>query len=149
MLESKNWICLIIGSGELYEQLFRQIKVRGLKDKVFIINHLPHAARYLKAFDIFTLSSVKEGLPYVLLEAGSAGLTVVASDVGGIPEIIENEKTGLLTPPKYRKVLANELERLIKDKNLRSELGKNLQQKITSDFKFEVMLERTKEVYEK
>ena len=149
MLESQNWVFIIIGSGEQYEQLLRQIKVRGLKDKVYIVEHLPNAARYLKAFDIFTLNSVKEGLPYVLLEAGSAGLAIAATGVGGIPEIIENEKSGLLAPPKYRRAFADNLERLIKDEHLRHALGKSVQQKISSDFKFDVMFERTKEIYEK
>ena len=147
MLESKNWLFIIMGSGEQREQLMRQIRVRGLKDKIYIIEHLPNAARYLKAFDIFTLSSLKEGLPYVLLEAGSAGLAIAASSVGGIPEIIENEKSGLLSPPKYRRALADNLERFIKDGHLRRALGKSVQQKIASDFKFDVMFERTKELY--
>lgn len=147
LLESKNWIFLIIGSGELKEELSKQIKIRSLDGKIYILDHLPDAARYLKAFDIFTLTSVKEGLPYVLLEAGSAGLAVIATEVGGIPEIVESEKSGILVLPKYHKMLSEQLERLIKDGNLRRKFGNNLQRKIVSDFKFEIMFEKTKQVY--
>lgn len=147
MLKSKNWIFLIIGSGELKGDLAGQIKILNLAEKVHILDHISEAARYLKAFDIFTLTSVKEGLPYVLLEAGSASLAVIASEVGGIPEIIKNNENGLLIPPKYRKALSERLERLIKDENLRKSLGKNLQEKIASDFKFEIMFKKTKQLY--
>lgn len=147
MLESENWIFLIIGSGELKDELSKQIKVCGLKKKVYIFNQLPDAARYLKAFDVFTLTSVKEGLPYVLLEAGSAGLAVIASKVGGIPEIVENNKSGLLVPSKSSDALAVELSRLIKDRGLRRTLGESLRVKIASDFKFDIMFKRTKQVY--
>jgi len=149
ILESKNWLCLLIGSGEQYDELKHQINALKLGDKIFIINYLPEAARYLRAFDIFVMSSVKEGLPYVLLEAGLAGLAIAATNVGGIPEIIENKKTGLLSPPKYPRALADQIERLIGDEKLRDTLGKNLRHKIASDFKFDIMLERTKQVYEK
>ena len=60
--------------------------------KFNIISNMPNAAKYLKNFDIFVLPSLKEGLPYVILEAGLAGLPVIASNIGGIPEIIENGK---------------------------------------------------------
>ena len=68
-------------------------------------------------------------MPYVVLEAGLAGLPVVASNVGGVPEIIENGKDGLLVPPANPEELAKAIKKLIGDKNLRENLAKNLCEK--------------------
>src|SRR3989344_3250000 len=92
-------IYVVIGEGEEREKLTRQISELGLSDRAFLVGFVPEAKRYLKAFDIFTLTSRTEALPYVILEAGLAGLPIVASAAGGIPEIINSEETGLLIAP--------------------------------------------------
>lgn len=112
-----------------------------------IISNLPDAARYMKNFDIFILPSLKEGLPYVLLEAGLAELPVITTNVGGILEIIENEKDGLLINPAQPQEIAKAVEKLLKDENLRKTLTKNLHQKILQEFSFEKMLNQTITVY--
>ena len=111
--------------------------------KLNIISNIPNASKYLKNFDIFVLPSLKEGLPYVILEAGLAGLPVIASNVGGIPEIIENGKEGLLVPPANPEELAVAIKKLIEDKTLRENLAKNLQEKIQREFSLEKMLKET------
>ena len=115
--------------------------------KLNIISGVPNASRYLKNFDIFVLPSLKEGLPYVILEAGLAGLPVIASNVGGIPEIIENGKDGLLVPPADPKELIKAIKKLIEDKTLRENLAKNLHEKITKEFSLEKMLRETISLY--
>ena len=97
--------------------------------KFNIISNIPNAAKYLKNFDIFVLPSLKEGLPYVILEAGLAGLPVIASNVGGIPEIIENGKEGLLVHPANPEELAAAIKKLVENKTLRETLAKNLNEK--------------------
>lgn len=116
--------------------------------KFNIISNVPDAAKYLKNFDIFVLPSIKEGFPYVILEAGLAGLPVIASNIGGIPEIIENEKEGLLVPPANPEHLANAIKKLIEDKTLRENLAKNLQEKIKKEFSLERMIKDTIFQYE-
>jgi len=111
--------------------------------KLNIISNIPNASKYLKNFDIFVLPSLKEGLPYVILEAGLAGLPVIASNVGGIPEIIENGKEGLLVPPANPEELAVAIKKLIEDKTLRENLAKNLHEKIQREFSLEKMLKET------
>ena len=111
--------------------------------KLNIISNIPNASKYLKNFDIFVLPSLKEGLPYVLLEAGLAGLPAIASNVGGIPEIIENEKEGLLVPPANPEELAVAIKKLIEDKTLCENLAKNLREKIKKEFSLEKMLRET------
>src|SRR3989339_594901 len=111
--------------------------------KLNIISNISNASKYLKNFDIFVLPSLKEGLPYVILEAGLAGLPVIASNVGGIPEIIENGKEGLLVPPANPEELAKAIKKLIDDKTLRENLAKNLHEKIQREFSLEKMLKET------
>ena len=115
--------------------------------KFNIISNVPNAAKYLKNFDIFVLPSLKEGLPYVILEAGLAGLPVIASNIGGIPEIIENGKEGLLVPPADTEKLAAAIKKLVDDKTLRETLVKNLHQKITQEFSLGKMLRETISLY--
>ena len=115
--------------------------------KLNIISNIPNASKYLKNFDIFVLPSLKEGLPYVILEAGLAGLPVIASNVGGIPEIIENGKDGLLVPPANPEELAVAIKKLINDKVLRESLAKNLCEKIQKEFSLEKMLRETISLY--
>ncbi|MEK7567127.1 MAG: glycosyltransferase family 4 protein [Patescibacteria group bacterium] len=139
---------LIIGWGELKQNLESRIQNLELKEKISLIDSLSTASSYLKAFDIFVLPSIKEGLPYTLLEAGLAGLPVIAASVGGVPEIIENEKTGLLVEPANASELAKAILRLIQDENLRKTLGENLRQKVLKNFSKKEMLEKTFALYE-
>jgi glycosyltransferase involved in cell wall biosynthesis len=92
----ENVIFVVIGDGEERKNLERLIRRCKAEQKIFLLGRIEMASRYLKAFDIATLTSVTEALPYFLLEAGAAGLPIIASNVGGIPEIIENDVTGIL-----------------------------------------------------
>jgi len=114
-----------------------------------IISGVPNAAKFLKSFDIFVLPSVKEGLPYVILEAGLAKLPVIASNVGGVSEIITDGENGLLVPPKNPEALAEAIKKLINDKATREKLAQNLHQKILQDFSLQKMLSATVATYEK
>src|SRR3989344_2001925 len=145
----KGFRGLIVGWGEKEQNLESRIKDLELKNEVRLITGLSPAAPYLKAFDIFILPSVKEGLPYTLLEAGLAELPVVATSVGGIPEIIENEKTGLLVNTANADELAGAILKFMGDENLRKKLGQNLRGKILLDFSADKMLERTFFLYDK
>ena len=116
--------------------------------KFKIISNIPDAAKYLKNFDIFVLPSLKEGLPYTILEAGLAKLPVIATNVGGIPEIIQDEETGLLVPPADPVSLANAIKKLADNPALREKLGANLHRKITQEFTLSKMLSATIAAYE-
>lgn len=146
-IKEKKFDVVLIGGGENSDKelMRRLIKKYGFNN-VYLHEFIPNAAAYLKAFDVFVLPSIKEGLPYVLLEAGLAELPVIASKVGGIPEIIENQKTGLLIEPKNPEAMAEAIENLINDEKLRKEFGLNLRKKITQEFSFEKMLKETREV---
>lgn len=138
---------VVIGDGEQESALQTAINQAGLKQTIFLTGRLDEASRYLKAFDLFLLTSRKEGLPYVVLEAGEAELAVAAARVGGIGEIISSPKLGLLIDPANTTesvdailpLLANSLEREI--------LGRNLGERIRKTFSTERMVSETIALY--
>ena len=136
-----------IGEGEERVLLERQIQSLELKDKVFLAGAVPEAARYLKAFDIFILPSRKEGLPYTILEAGLAGLPVVASAVGGIPEIITSMESGILIRARDPREIARALKFLINEPKIKRALGAALRRKVKSEFSTARMVKQTLAVY--
>lgn len=101
----------------------------------------------LKEYDIYFLPSLKEGLPYVLLEAGINSLPIVASDTGGVNEIVENYKNGFLIKPKDVNAYDLALEKLILDENLRKSFGEEANKKVIKDFLFEDMIKKVEIVY--
>ncbi len=143
--EKYDFELIVIGEGADRDKLTERIKDNPvLLHHARLVGFKEDACKYLKAFDVFVLNSDKEGLPYVLLEAGAAGLPVVATSVGGIPDIIENERTGLLVPP-YQ--MGEALRKLLTERKTREELGSALNERIEKGFSFERMLRETIAVY--
>jgi len=142
-----NTVCVIIGDGQDRKALESLIKEKQLEHTVFLVGYMDEASQYLKAFDIFVLPSIKEGLPYAILEAGLASLPVIATPVGGIPEIIENKKSGLLVPPKNSTELANAISSLIGHEKDRASYGSALNQSVSQKFSFDKMLAATENLY--
>src|SRR3989344_5761514 len=124
ILKSPKLHLVVIGDGEEKEKIDNRIENENLKETVTTCGFVPHAAKYIKAFDIFVLPSLKEGLPYTVLESMTAGVPVVASSVGGIPDLIDHEKSGFLTIPQSPESLAENLKKLIESENLRKQLSR-------------------------
>ena len=136
----------IIGFGEDYE-FFKQLILKyNLNQQVHLLGFVVDAARYLAAFDIFTLTSVKEGHPYVLLEAAQAHCAVVGSRIPGIVDIVD-QKTGILVEPKNIAEIADALELLIRKPAKCKELGQALYTNVQKKFSLEKMLEATEKLY--
>lgn len=146
-LQEYPWIFIIIGEGEERNTLEQAIEKYGLQNRVFLAGHIQNASHLLKAFDILTLTSIKEGFPYVLLEAAHAGIPVVAAEAGGIPEIIKSGENGFLTPPKNEFTTAKYLKELITNKKLREYFAKELRSHTAKEFIFTMTFERTTELY--
>ncbi len=144
---TKPFIFFVLGGGEEKESLEKLILKLGLKDKIFLVGFVDGANQYLKAFDIFTLTSIKEGLPYTLLEAGGAELPTIASNVGGIPDIVENGVSGILTTKTRVGEITRAIEYLMDNPDKRDLYAKNLKQKVEKDFSMEQMLEKTLKIY--
>lgn len=139
-------IFFVIGKGEERENLEKKVKNLNLKKNVYLMGFLENAAHYLKAFDLFSLTSVKEGNPYTILEAGLAGLPVLASNIPGIKDIID-EETGILVPPRNPDVLRKALDKIVNNKKNMAQLGGNLKKKIIRNFSFEKSFKETLRIY--
>ena len=149
--EGINLFYTIIGVGEKRNEIQDYIRANNLEKNVFLAGNIPsptEGATLLHAFDIFLLPSIKEGLPYVLVEAGHAELPVIASSVGGVPEIVYDQNSGILVPPKDSEALSVAIKIVARDYNLRAKLGGNLNEKVTEEFSFKDMVEKTIKVYE-
>lgn len=141
---------MVIGDGKDRAKITEKIKNDPVLDgSILFVGFKEDAYKYLKAYDIFVLPSLKEGLPYVLLEAGVAGLPVVATSVGGIPDIIEDGKTGLLVAPGDATSLKNALQKLLEQREIRERLGHSLQEFVKREFSFKRMFTETRKLYEK
>jgi glycosyltransferase involved in cell wall biosynthesis len=137
----------IEGEGEDRKEMEEYIEKNGLENVVTLLGRTLETTGRLHEFDIFLLPSVKEGLPYVLLEAGRAMMPVVSTITGGIPEIVRHEATGLLVKPKDAKQLAKEIERLITDRKFAKKLGIELHSHVVQNFSHSKMLAQTAQVY--
>ncbi len=138
---------MIIGGGKEKKHLQNLINQYKLKNKIILTDRVDRAKVLLKAFDIYVCSSLKEGLSYTIIEAMQAGLPIVATDVGGNPELIEDNKTGLLVKSKNAKQIAEAIYKLLRDNKLRSDLGKNAKEKAEKEFTLETMINKTKSLY--
>lgn len=133
--------------GDEENKIKEKIIKLNLQDFVELIITKEKSDDKLKDFDIYFLPSIKEGLPYVLLEASLNSLPIVASDTGGVSEIIENHKNGFLIKSKDIYAFQIALEKLIRNENLREKFGVEAREKVIRDFNIEKMLEKTREVY--
>lgn len=137
----------IIGDGDEIDNLKHLAKKLGLKDRIFFLGKVPEANRFMRAFDVFTLTSRTEAFPYVILEAGQASLPVVASSVGGIPEVISDFNMGLLVRPGNVREIKLALSRLLDNPSERNKFGDNLSKKVNRDYTIEKMVSRTITLY--
>lgn len=134
----------LIGDGVLKKELETYVDETGLESVVRFHGHLPppEVVPFFRSADIFILSSLWEGCPNVLLEAMSYGITSVATNVGGVPDLLTHGQTGLLVPPKDVRALAEALERLMKDAGLRERLGEAARNRAVEEFAFPIHMER-------
>ena len=138
---------IVIGEGEERKMLENLIAKYNLKNNFILIGRIDDAAKLLPALDVYICFSVKEGFPYSVIEAMQAGLPIVSTAVGGIPEIIENEKTGLLVEPADAKTLAEKIKTFLDNKNLAENFGQNAKAKAETEFVLEKMVYETKKFY--
>ncbi|OGY64283.1 MAG: hypothetical protein A3I89_01170 [Candidatus Harrisonbacteria bacterium RIFCSPLOWO2_02_FULL_41_11] len=142
-----NAYFFIIGEGPEYKNYKLQIINYKLQNRFFLINPTGNDAQYLKAFDIFTMSSVKEGLPYILLEAMAAELPIVVTEAGGMPEVIKNHENGLMVSQKNPDLLTKTINGLLANKNIAKEMAIAAKNQVTKKFNLSTMIKKTENVY--
>lgn len=139
-------VFVIIGDGPEKENLKLKIKNLKLEKKIFLLGQIPNAHQLLTAFDIFVLSSVKEGFPWVLIEAMAAKLPVIATAVGAAPEIIADGKNGLLVEPANPRDLAQKIREIAADEFRRREMGIQAHQTVLFKFSLDKMINQFEEI---
>jgi glycosyltransferase involved in cell wall biosynthesis len=138
---------VLVGSGQDEGKLRTQAETLGVSAHVHFMGWRSDVPRVLQALDIYVQPSLSEGLAISILEAAGARLPIVASDVGGIPEVIESETTGLLTPPHDPPALAEGLMRLLADEGLRAQFGAHARAVVEDRFSTAAMVAGYDAVY--
>jgi glycosyltransferase involved in cell wall biosynthesis len=135
--------------GGAYRALLeREADELGIRNRVLFTGYRADAASLLRSFDVFALPSTTEGLPLVLLEAMAAGVPVVATPVGGVPELVADGETGLLVPPGDADALEAAIRRLLDEPETARRLAANALAQVEERFSERVMGERVLAVYE-
>lgn len=141
-----SWKVLILGEGELRKEIENRIQGYRLQDRVLLLGFRKDVFSFYSLFDIFVMSSKEEGLGTSILDAMVYGLPVVATDGGGIPEIVIHGKGGLLSPVRDSEKLAGNLAYLIRKPVLRKRMGK-FNQKYVQKFDYRTTGRKTLELY--
>jgi glycosyltransferase involved in cell wall biosynthesis len=140
---------LILGEGELREQLERQIRDYRLEKHVLLPGFRTDVIGCIKGFDLFVMSSVTEGLGTSLLDAMACSRASVATRAGGIPELVQVGRTGVLVEPRDHAAMAREIVRLLQDDGLRQQMGEAARAHVAERFTVERMVAETAALYER
>ena len=149
--QAPQLFCLIVGEGEAKEDLTAQIRQTGLEGRVRLLGYYDreNAMSILKSSDIFVMPSRYEGTPIALLEAAALARPILASDTGGIPELVQHGDHAFLVPPGDPSALAQGLLKLALDREYAGILGQNAQQRVHKQFNLESQLNATWQAYQK
>jgi glycosyltransferase involved in cell wall biosynthesis len=138
---------LIVGDGVIRKDLEAQTRDFGISENVVFLGHREDTLELMQALDIFVLPSLSEGIPMALLEAMAASRAVVASRVGGIPEIVEDGVEGILVEPMDVNRLAESCVRLIDSPETAMKMGEQARKRVVQDFSASVMADRVEGLY--
>ena len=145
-----NVLCVVIGDGELMATLQQQSRTLGIENSIRFLGFQDNLHTLYPAFDIYCHSSLEleaEAFPLAILRALAAGLPVVATRVGGIGLMVEEGRSGHLTPPEDSPALANALMHIVNDRDLRQSMGVGSRDLFRKNFHAETMTARVEQVY--
>lgn len=135
------------GKGGIVSELKDQVDAMGLRKKIHFTGHRTDLINIYLSFDLFLMTSLTEGLPNTVLEAMALQVPVVATGVGGVPEIIVNGETGLLCPPRDVERLSINCMVLLNSISTRLEFGMNARERICKLFDFSKRMDRIETIY--
>ncbi|WP_169978991.1 glycosyltransferase family 4 protein [Tautonia rosea] len=138
----------IAGEGRRCSDLHELIHQLGRSDRVRLLGYQSDLIPFYQALDLFVLSSLREGLPNVLLEAMASGVPVVSTRVAGIPRLVNDGRSGLLVESGSSESLASSIARLATDPDLRQALAREGLDVIRNHFSFETRMARIRSIYD-
>jgi len=139
---------LLVGDGVLRKKIEKLISKFNLQSEVILTGWRRDVYRILSATDVFVLTSLWEGLPIVALEAAASSIPAVATHTGGIAEVIIDGKTGFLIPSRNPKLMSERLALLLKDENLRRQMGENAKNNLGLKFMLTNTVKDTQNLYD-
>jgi len=139
---------LVAGAGPFRQAYEREVSALGVEGAVRFLGFRTDVTRILAASDVVVVPSVAEAFGLVLAEAMAMQRAVVATRVGGIPEIVEDGVTGILVPPASPEALADAILSLLRDPARRAQLGEAGRRRVVETFRFETMMKRYEALYE-
>jgi len=142
-----NAMFLVLGDGPAKEELRDLCRSLNIQDAVSFLGHQRDVAAFMALSNCIVLASVREGLPYVLLEALALARPVVATQVGGVPELVQDGEAGLVVPPRKPDRLAEAILYLLRNPAEAARLGQEGRERVLREFTAEVMGYKTAEVY--
>jgi len=147
MFAKANCDVWIVGDGPLRLQLETQVEASGLRERVSFLGFREDVFDLLRVADVVVMPSRWEGLPMTLLEAMAMGRPVVASAVGGIPELIRHGETGWLVPPEDARALAETLTYVLDNADVARQVGERARGSIGENYAIEVVAQHTLDFY--
>ncbi len=141
------WRCTFLGEGELEAELRSLVETYGLSEQVAFPGFCEDVFSVLLTADVFVLPSLHESSPNALIEAMAVGMPCVASDVGGIVDLIEDRKNGLGVPPEDSEALASALHQLLTNPDLATTLGQNARTTIQQKFNSTESMQKLEDIY--
>jgi sugar transferase (PEP-CTERM/EpsH1 system associated) len=144
-----NCVLLVAGEGEQLGPLEKEAFDLGIAGDVKFLGFRDDVPSLLQAMEVFVLPSLSEGLPLSILEALALQKPVVATNVGGIPEIVEDGATGYLVPPRNPEALADKILLLLRDPQIAANIGQAGRKKVEKDFGLEQMVREYQSLYDK
>lgn len=146
-LENKPIHFIIVSTGEDFEKLKNMTHNLGIEEYVSFVGYIKDARKYIRAFDVLLMTSVKEGLPYTILEAGFAKVPIIATSVGSIPEIIIDKHTGYLIPPRDQNAIAQAIDSTLQNQKTMQEYADKTKKIIDLQFDFNIQAEKVLRLY--
>jgi len=147
-LQDLAWELELVGDGPLERNCRALAAALGIAHRVRFLGYQPDPAPVLARGSLFVLSSRSEALPRSVLEAMRAGLPIVASAVGGLPEMVDDRSNGVLIPKADPGELASAIRAMILDGPVRAAYGRASRTAYEARFRFELMVEKTTALYE-
>ncbi|MFP7254010.1 glycosyltransferase family 4 protein [Terribacillus goriensis] len=146
-----NWECWILGDGfeEAIERFTDQMEDADLLSDIRLLGSVPNVKDFLEAADIFVLPSLQDTQPHSVMEAQLSGIPVVVSNAGGLPEMVEEGVTGLLSEAGQPESLAHQLARLLADPSLREQVSKQAEVWARQQWSLVNMGKNTEKLYKK
>lgn len=147
-INDESFQCLLIGDGPEMEKLVNLSSALGIRHKIFFTGEIPNASLYLKALEIFIFTSLDEGLPNVILEAGAAGLPILTWDIPFYREVLPEREQGFLIPTADIQSFTTTLSSLLINPEIRSEVGSSARERVLSVFNLQSYVENMTALYD-